>query len=81
MSEDAAALNAAALLELKADLKKIEDRIQINEILVRAMARSNNSVKRAEYLVGYFLNEDIRNATMNIITDSLVVTLEQLREV
>ena len=70
--------NAAAVLALKADLKKIEDRIQINEVLVRAMARSDDRAQRDEYMVGYFLNEEIRNANMNVITDSLIEILERM---
>ena len=57
--------------------KKIEERILINELLVRAMAASDDRVKRTDYMVGYFLNEDIRNATMNVITDSLIEILER----
>ena len=77
MSKNAAALNAATLLELKADLKKIEDRIRINEILVRAMAESDDRALRHHYMVGYFLNEDARNAAMKVYTDSFVEILER----
>ena len=70
MSED-----AAALLEFKAGLKKIEDCIRINDILVRAMAESDDRALRHQFMVGYFLNEDARNAAMKVYTDSFVKIL------
>ena len=72
MSED-----AAALLEFKAGLKKIEDCIRINDILVRAMAESDDRALRHQFMVGYFLNEDARNAAMKVYTDSFVKILER----
>ena len=72
MSED-----AAALLELKAGLKKIEERFRINDLLVRAMAESDDRALRHQFMVGYFLNEDARNAAMKVYTDSFVEILER----
>ena len=68
-----------ALESLKKDLKETNDRIQISETLVRAMAVIVDRAQRHEFMIGYLLNERARIATMRIITDSLVATLKQLR--
>ena len=68
-----------ALESLKKDLRETDDCIQISKTLVRAMSVIDDRAQRHEFLIGYLLNEPARIATMRIITDSLVATLERLK--